>query len=531
MASIGGAAAAGLESGFRMAQDFQTRKDRKAESDRDYELRKSALDSSMARQDKSDARQAVIDARADADYGDKVADDVHKGTVGDFSAVVAQYGSLEAVPPAVRARLEKRATEAGDMVAAAQKKRSALAFGQQAQQLDDVVTNLTTGRVQADQLPPEKLFMALAHATKRDPADFMRGPDGSPSRIATAVGDITAGLETGNEGMLLSGANTLFSPELRRGVGSESPHGGKIIGKEIIKMIPHPGNPELVSPVVRVYVDQGADFRGPRGAHNSTGYYDAPITERRSTDPDDNVKFINMKDALDRVGQMGMLTETLNHPEIRTKLEEGRATAGSQVKDHLDQYFALGAAAAPKKVLNTTAINMPANGGTTLLRTTDAQGREVKREEIKHADKQYRESNLSVKLDAIEEDETLSAEEKALQRKAVLTGIKPKAAGGGGGGSGSAGGKVTEAETKGVIKDATAVMDGKLGIVYDATRKQLMKDGKPLTPEVAAARNKGVEAIVTTVRDNAANKKKTGATDAINAATGTPKTVKWDSLK
>ena len=41
MASIGGAAAAGLESGFRMAQDFADRQDRKLERDREYGLRAS----------------------------------------------------------------------------------------------------------------------------------------------------------------------------------------------------------------------------------------------------------------------------------------------------------------------------------------------------------------------------------------------------------------------------------------------------------------------------------------------------------
>ncbi len=77
----------------------------------------------------------------------------------------------------------------------------------------------------------------------------------------------------------MQGANGLFAPQLRRGVGSESPHGGTIVRKEIIGMDPAidgNGNPIPGSfmPRLRVYV-QMPGMNGDR-----LPYYDAPTTTR-----------------------------------------------------------------------------------------------------------------------------------------------------------------------------------------------------------------------------------------------------------
>lgn len=543
MASIGGAAAAGLESGFRMAESFYDRQDRRKLQQDELELRR---DEQATRH----ARQKVLDQRADAEYGAKVADDIHKDTVTDFAATTAKYGGWETTPPEVQSRLQKQANEAALAVNAAKSRRNELAFGKQKQELDDIVSNLSSGRTRPEDIPPAQLYMALTNATRRDLKDFMPGPDGSPPPIAKAVGDLTTGMETGNEGMMLSGANTLFAPELRKGVGAESPHGGKIIGKEIIKVIPHPDNPELVSPVVRVYVDKGGDFRGPRDQRGATGYYDAPITQNRSTDPNDNVKFISIKDVFDRTGQMGALTEMLGHPEIRARLQKGEAEVGpAAAKEHLDQYFALGQAAAPKKVEVSENISLPANGGETLRITKDAQGRELRRESFKHADKKFRSGVVQQKLDAIEAgvaDGTFSEEEGAVMTKALVSGIKPPGSNGGnlprsGGGrassGGGKGGKVTEAEVKGTLADVARTTAVKHGLKLDPFSKRWVTiDGnKPATGEQISKMNDAYERSARIVRDNAAEGRKTGLSEALDgkpaSSSGAPKVVKWGDLK
>ena len=534
-----GGIAEGIETGLRISQSIQDRKERKEERDREFGLRQSELYEKRAAREKQDARQSVLDQRADADYQDKVADDANKGTVSEFANVISRYGSFDAAPPEAQARLTKLANETGAAVQAARTRRSEVAFGQQKQELSDIVSNLQTGRVKLEDVPSDKLYLAVANATGREPTDFMAGPNGAPSLVAKAAGDLTTGLETNNEGMVLSGANTLFAPELRKGVGTPSAHGGKIVGKEIIRIIPHPDNPQLISPVVRVYVDQGKDFKGPRGRHNETSYYDAPLTERRSSDPDDNVKFIDMGAAMNRVGQMGLLSEAFNNPDVRARLEEGKASAGSRTKELLDSYIGQGIAAAPKKQLTTTAFKLGADGGKTILRTTDAQGREVGRETLEHAP---RERTFEAKVRAVddaEESGDLSAAEADEMRKKIISGIGPDRRGGRGGSGGGSGkgGKITEAEVKGTLKDVANTQAGDMGLRFSQITKGFVQaDGKPATAEQLAELNRRYTKAASLVRDNAAQGKKTGMSEALAAGAPPPKpagtkTVKWSDLK
>lgn len=528
-----GGIARGIVAGAELSNRFDDRRRRQELEDEDRAIR--AEDRATALQ-----RQAVGDERQAAEYAHQVAADQRKGAINRFTNIATQYGTFEAAPPEVQAAATKDAEAAEAAITAAQSRRNQIAFGKETQELSDIMSNLQTGRVQIDDVPADKLYLALANATQRDPADFIAGPDGAPSPVAKAVGDITTGMETGNDGMINAGANVILAPELRKGVGTPSAHGGKIVGKEIIRLVPHPNNPELVTPVVRVYVDQGKDFKGPRGTRQETSYYDAPLTENRSSDPNDPVKFINLKQAMDRVGQMGMLTETLNQPQLRARLEEGRTAAGERTKALIDNYFAQGAAAAPKRQLVTTPINLPANGGSTLLRTTDAQGREVGREEIKHADRPARSAAIDARLAAIErarESGDLSPAEADEAEQAAF-GIRPRAGRTGGGAGGAAGGKVTEAAVKGAVADAVKAIAGDLGLRFSGiTRSWVKADGSPATPEQLQKLDQRAERAATVMRDSAAKGKLAPLSDAINAArtepkgTAAPKVVKFGDLK
>lgn len=528
-----GGIAEGLVAGAQLGMQLNDRRDRKVREDEDRAL---AAEERATRNN----RQAVHDERQAAEYAHTVASDRQKGAISRFANITSQYGTFEAAPPEVQAAASKDAEEAEAAITAAQSRRNQVAFGQERQELSDIMSNLQTGRVQLDEVPPDKLYLSLANALQRDPTDFMQGPDGAPSPVAKAVGDITTGMETGNSGMINSGANVLFAPELRKGVGTPSAHGGKIVGKEIIRLVPHPENPELVTPVVRVYVDQGGDFKGPRGSRQETSYYDAPLTQGRSSDPNDPVKFINLKQAMDRVGQMGMLTEVVNQPELRARLDEGRTSAGGRTKALIDNYSALGAAAAPKKQITTRDLKIPADGGFTLRETVDPQGRVTGTERIQHPDRPARTGALETRLalvDRMRESGDFSAGEADEAEQAAF-GIRPRAPRGGGGGGGKAGGKVTEAAVKGAVNDAVKAIAGDLGLRFSGiSRTWVRADGSPATPEQQQKLEQRSERAAVVMRDSAAAGKLAPLSDAINAArtepkaTAATKTVKWGDLK
>ncbi len=526
----------GLQAGFNMMQSVQDRKDRKEREDREYGMRM---------QDRADqrARQAVADERSAADYAVRAADEEKKSTVSQFANIATKYGSFETAPKEVQDAAIEAARKADDLIAKSRSKRNELAFGKQRQDLSDIVSNLQTGRIKLEDVPPDQLYLAVANATRRDPTDFMAGPNGTPSPIANAVGDVTTGMETGNNGQVIRGANVLLAPELRRGVGTESAHGGKIVGKEIVGLVPHPNDPNQVTPVVRVYVDGGKEIAGPRGKHNETSYYDAPLTENRSSDPNDPVKFLDLKAAMDRVGQMGVLSEVMNQPQFRMRMEEGQRLAGSRTKELIDRYFTEGQNAAPKKQLTTTVTALPANSGKTMINTYDAQGRKVGREIIDNPERKDRPAALEKRLDVIdrlEEEGEFSGAEAEEARQAAL-GIRPRAGRGGGSGGGGRGGKVAEAAVKGAVADGVKALAAEEGLKPSLIGKGWVNaDGSPVKPEVLMRLDQRAEKLSRVMRDSAAAGRLAPLSEALDtarkpstsAAGAAPvKTVKWGDLK
>ena len=522
----------GLQAGFNMMQSVQDRKDKKAQQDREYGLQ-------LQDREERRTRQATLDERTAADYAVKAADDEKKSTVSRFSDIATKYGTFEAAPPEVQSAAAEAARKADDLVNKSRTQRNDIAFSKQRQDLSNVISNLQTGRVGINDVPPTTLYKAMGNALLQDPTDYMPGPDGAPSAVAKAVGDVTTGMQTGNNGMMLQGANVLLARDLRVGVGTESAHGGKILAKEIVGFVPHPDNPDHVTPIIRVYVDEGKNVAGPRGRHSETSYYDAPLTEDRSTSPTAGVKFLDMQSAMDRVGQMGTLTELMQQPQVRARMEEGRQQAGGQTKELIDRYFTEGQNAAPKKQFTTEVTAMPANGGKTLIRTKDAQGKEVKREVLDNPAKVERTGALETRLAAISrmrEDGDLSGAE-ADEAELAAVGIRPRAGRGGGGGGGGKGGtgKLTETETKGLLKDVERHIASQVGLQHSPiTKGWVNPDGSPPKPEQMKAFQQAYNKASDLVRNNAAENKKTPKSDAVAVAeppAAAPKTVKWRDMK
>lgn len=333
MASIGQAAAEGLQAGFGMGLQFDQQKEAKraraageAQQVEEMGLRKQQLADQTARQAKLDARQTDAD-----EY--QALKDAHADIMSRAEAYTAQGQEL---PPELAQQYgesRRRMTEHRDRFVApklAAERQGAL----------DFFSGVQAGRVDplADDVTPAQLYRHISLATGRTPEQI--------TQAATGAQQIQEGLQTGNHELMLRGVNALAAPDLRAGVGQESPHGGVIVKKEVNRLVPVRDangveHPDKVFPIIRVFVDK----KGPDGQNL---YYDAPLTENRSSDPDDPVKAIDLKHAFDYMGNVGTLAAALQDPRAAAKLAQGAQEAGAQTQADLDELNALGRAGAAK---------------------------------------------------------------------------------------------------------------------------------------------------------------------------------------
>lgn len=390
---VGGAIAEGLRSGFDLARQVDLDKAKKEQTEFEN-----------ARQTAADARAARA-ADLAASHQALQALQLQRGEhAAEGAGLLKQYGAPEAIPVDIandyatrgqaytkqyRDTLQKIAGPVQD-------------YRQKAQ---DDASRMQTG--QLDPLDPKYSPTDLVHtltATARRPLqDFIGTPD-QPAPVKQMVADFRTGLQTGNEGLTLKAVNGLFEPELKSGLGQPSPHGGVIVGKQIVKLVPAPSDPNnpndpnagKVTPVLRVFVREGpaqneganysnegrtqgaeqTQFGAPPGA---TGHYDAPVTQNRSTDPNDPIAHISMEDAMNRIGQMETLAASMEHPELRAKVEEGMKAAGDTPNAFLRALYASGGNMPAKQ---ETYENVQIGPRGVLRITKNAQGVETGREVI-----------------------------------------------------------------------------------------------------------------------------------------------------
>jgi hypothetical protein len=310
-----------------------------------------------------------------------------------------QYGTPEAIPVDVANAYAQRAVSARKAHQAILDKIIGPVQDQR-QQAQDLASKFASG--QADPMDPKiaptDLVKTITATARRPVQDFLGSPD-QPAPVKQMVDDFRAGMQTQNEGLTLKALNGLFAPELKTGVGQPSPHGGVIVGKQIVKILPAPpGGPEgqdpnagKVTPVLRVFVREGGpqagvgetarmatneqqQFGGPPGA---TGHYDAPVTQNRSSDPNDPIAHISMDDAMQRVSQMETLVSAMDHPELRAKVAQGLKEAGPAPQEFLNALYATGGTMPAKQ---ETYENIPIGPRGTLRVTKNAQGKEIGRE-------------------------------------------------------------------------------------------------------------------------------------------------------
>lgn len=331
MPSVGHAAAVGLDSGLRLGMGMRAQQNNEEQTRRNNIVEDEKL--GLLRQQNT----RVEDDRALAAIDQSIADLRAEG-----EGFAAQYGIN--VPQEVAGPFKQRQEALSSQRNTMLRKRYEPIVQAAEQRAKDTAMALQSGRVQIDAVPPADLYDAIVVQTGRDPSDLI-GTGGQPSRVATAVNDVMDGLEFKNDGAVLRGANVLFEPELKVGVGEESPYGGKIVGKQIVKFIPHPNDPSKVLPVLKVYVSNGraapnaapAEEGAPPGA---TGYYLAPVTQHRSSDPNDPPLPLDLAQALDRAAQLQTLSTSLSHPAVAAKIEAGKKERGGN-SDFLTAFYAL----------------------------------------------------------------------------------------------------------------------------------------------------------------------------------------------
>jgi hypothetical protein len=334
MAGVFDSLARGVESGFNMG----LRADAAAEERRARKVQEE-------RQARADARleeENEIGARRRAD------EDFTRSAGLRMKVLGERKGELESLSVAARTANQPIDPAVASEYAGVEKQLSSLR-----QQAMDYWSRVQGGRIDPEQTPDADLYRNTAVAIGRRPEEL--------PEIVRAIDDMQDAIGTGNAGLAVQSANTLMAPQLRRGIGTPSPYGGKIIRKEIIGLDPARGgdgrdHPNMVIPRLRVYV-QMDELDGKQY------HYDAPMSKGGGTD--DAPVAIDISRAMDWMGNMGVLAAALQKPEFRAKLEKGSQDAGAEVQTYLERLTQIGDSKKPKPIIRSST------GGQTVF---DSQG-------------------------------------------------------------------------------------------------------------------------------------------------------------
>lgn len=426
--TVGGAAAEGIISGVGLglrlrnqqaAEEQLARRNTLEDEDRAYVAGERAR--KLERESDDDAMKALEQQQA--------------ALLAEGEGLAARYGG--AVPDDVGSDFARRKNEISSTRDGLLRKRYEPLIAKRQQAMKDLVSRLETGQVEVDGVPDGDFYNAVVTATRRPPSDLMRNGD-KPSRVSQATTDLMTGIQTGNEGMTLAAANVLAEPELKVGVGQESAHGGEIVRKEIVKLIPHPQNPAEFLPVLKVYVKK-PNHRGPAMEDGSTHSYIAPVTEDRS--PTGGIKSVSVEKAMQYAAQLQTLSTTFDRPDVRQKLERGAAAAAKDPEDFLAAFYAL-KGRAPAKIEYKTVPQ----GGT--LVGLDPRGKEVVRIEGNEKTPTGLAGNVEAVQAYADENGMTFEEASALFQKRGL--LRAPGKGGAGGGSGGGGGGLAKPGTEGL---------------------------------------------------------------------------------
>ena len=233
----------------------------------------------------------------------------------------------------------------------------------------NLFTRVQGFQISLDDVPPKDLYLHWIRATGMTLQEMAQMPQ--------HIKDIQDGLQYRNDDLQIKGINGLLGPTyLKRGVGEQSPYGGTITKKEVVRLVPAQdangvSYPDKVYPILRVYTD----MIGPDG---QPLYYDAPMTRDGTTGEKDQIVPIDLKRGFDYMGNMGTLVELMKRPEIAARLEQGEKEGGAEARKYLED---LTARTKPvRKVAKTEQVDL---GDRKFLIRYDETGKEISREELR----------------------------------------------------------------------------------------------------------------------------------------------------
>jgi|GEM_PF-3000309 len=478
--SVGEAAAVGLESGFRLGLDVTQQRRNNERQDR--------MD-----QQAEQERQRQIERQADSDQLAAL------GEQEKMHATEAQglANSTTPVDEATQRAFAERGLALRNAKSDILRRRGGIDIeGAKKQGKVDLDKIMRAGS--AADVSGEELARAITTQTGRAHTRYLRGPQGEPSEVEQQGMAVIQGIESGDPSKALPGLNYLYQPQMLKGVGEKSPHGGTIVHKEIVDLIPDPRStpedPRFI-PTIRVYVRQDGRGHGNEGRQGATAHYDAPMTKDRSSSPDAEVQSIGMTEAMDYIGQNMQIAELLNQPEAQAKLQEPSASGWDS--SVYEQELARAGVRQPEKKVTQTVL--PA-GASLITSTTDKKGNittTTTQGNPKPEPVNKQAELLQAKLDAVDEDESLTPKQKEIEKRAIRSGIKPGKytgdGGGAGGGKGGGAGGTSKEDDKRTGRILQSIKEERLSIdkkkdVYLAEYKADIQDASKKDRAAAKAK-------------------------------------------
>lgn len=395
---VGGAAAQGLEAGFGMGLRADAANE--ARKQREFENnRQTAADTERTAQTaRSNARQDKQDAYAEDDRALTGLDKEMQDHALYGAGLAAQYGGPAKIPGDVGGQYATKAQDIGNRRTALLRKRYEPEVKQEQQWARDTASRIQAGQMSMDDLSPTETVRLIQANTRRPVSDFLR-TDGGNSRVKQSIDDTTAGIETGNQSLMIQGAGGLLAPDLQTGLGHTTSDGSQIIRKDLYALLPAPQaggqqQPQQASNPVQgltAALNQATGVGGDAGpgeggqqpqqpqpgqpqqpqpgqpagsdtlmpssqpgrlmpvlqvtARHPDGtevQYHAPITKGRGVGPDDEVHpGIEMGDAMEHMGKLGTLESWMNTPQARAKIEQGLKEMGGNANSFLGAYYAM----------------------------------------------------------------------------------------------------------------------------------------------------------------------------------------------
>lgn len=373
--SVGAAAVQGIESGFSLGlRGAQMRSDEEERRRRAYAQAKQQADLDEERayrrtRDRvTDQRQAALDEQQARKTELEMIDKDLAAAGAEGQALVTAHGGYDKVPEDVRTEYANRMRDMRSRRAAVRRAFSTPTVQDQRRASAETWARIQAGQMSPDDLSGDELVTTITAQSGRPITDFLAGSDGRPSVVKQAILDVEAGLQAGNQDLLLKGANVLLARELSSGVGTDGPDGSEIIRKTLVALAPHPQDPSKVVPILEVAVrrDDGA-----------LGKYRAPVTEGRgvySTDPGAMPKAIPVQQLVERLGQVGVMEAWINQPQTRQRIEAASPKAKASADEFLQALASVGVAPSNPGKVDFRSV-APGHD----LVGTDAQGKEVSR--------------------------------------------------------------------------------------------------------------------------------------------------------